>query len=123
MMRAHLVEVLIATHRFRSREIGEDLFGDPAWDILLDLYNAETRNLALSSSNVGRVAGIAQTTALRWLSILEHRGLIVRKVDRTDGRRTNIFLSDKGRDCVERSLDHFGDLLSAARTSWVPGER
>lgn len=53
------------------------LFGEPAWDILLDLFIAarEGRRISLASACEGAAA--PEASALRWIAILERRGLIV----------------------------------------------
>ncbi|MCT2401062.1 MarR family transcriptional regulator [Novosphingobium mangrovi (ex Huang et al. 2023)] len=77
---------------FRS----EDLFGEPAWDILLDLFVAakERRRLSVTSACIG--AAVPSTTALRWIAILEKKGLLVREADPGDARRVYVKLSAHG---------------------------
>lgn len=67
------------------------LFGDPAWDILLDLYEAELAQFRLTISKVCVGTGLPATTTLRWLKILENEGLLQRRQDVFDGRR--VFVS------------------------------
>ena len=59
----------------RFQALDADLFGEPAWDILLDLYEAHCLNHQRATSAVGTVAHVPQTTALRWIVALENRGL------------------------------------------------
>lgn len=85
-----------AIRRRRDRHLPSDLFGEPTWDILLDLYVAtrEDRPVPTTSACIG--ADVPPTTALRWLRILEARGLVEREDDGRDGRRTFVRLSDRG---------------------------
>lgn len=55
------------------------LFGEPAWDILLDLFIAaeEGRQVALESACAH--AGVPDANAQRWVAILEKRGMVVRE--------------------------------------------
>ena len=71
-----------------------DLFGEPAWDILLDLMAAkkEGRDISISSACIG--ACVAPTTALRYINHLESQGLIIRIVDEFDRRRSYLKLTD-----------------------------
>jgi hypothetical protein len=57
----------------------EGLFGEPAWDILLDLFVAarEGRQVALESACSH--AGVPDANAQRWVAILEKRGMVVRE--------------------------------------------
>lgn len=82
--------------RRRDRHLPGDLFGEPTWDILLDLYVAtrEGRPVPTTSACIG--ANVPPTTALRWLRILEARGLVEREDDGRDGRRTFVRLSARG---------------------------
>ena len=75
---------------------GPELFGEPAWDILLDLYIAHARgkNVSVSSACIGSAA--PPTTGLRWLGILQDEGLVLREADPRDHRRVNVRLSDEG---------------------------
>ena len=56
-----------------------NLFGEPAWDILLSLFIAgcEGRRLSVDATCAG--AATPESTALRWIEILEKRGVIVRE--------------------------------------------
>ena len=74
----------------------EKLFGEPAWDILLDLFIAacHEKRVAVTSACIG--AYVPNTTALRWLNVLELKGLIFRESDEQDGRRTYVALSELG---------------------------
>lgn len=77
----------------RRREIlfkDEDLFGEPAWDILLDLFIADVQGRPAGVSSACMGAAVPSTTALRWLSVLEHKGLIARELDPYDRRRTYV---------------------------------
>lgn len=87
--------------RRRARFLPADLFGEPTWDILLDLYVAtrESRPVPTTSACIG--AHVPPTTALRWLRILEARGLVEREEDGRDGRRTFVRLSVQGLAAME----------------------
>jgi len=89
------------TKIFRS----EDLFGEPAWDILLDLFIAakERRRVSVTSACIG--SAVPSTTALRWITILEKQELLVREADPGDARRIYVKLSTKGYDAM---LEYFG---------------
>lgn len=98
---------LYGNRRRRVKLFGADLFGEPAWDILLDLYIAtETgKQISVTSACIG--AAVPLTTALRWLTMLEARRLIVRENDDRDARRSYVRLSDLGRELMDRYLlDH-----------------
>jgi len=83
--------------RQRRREFfGDDLFGEPAWDMLLDLYIAERKSKRLSVTAACIGANCSGTTGLRRLQQLEERGLVARETDPTDARRSFVRLSERG---------------------------
>jgi DNA-binding transcriptional ArsR family regulator len=85
-----------AIRRRRDRHLPADLFGEPTWYILLDLYVATRENRPVPTTSACIGADVPPTTALRWLRILEARGLVEREEDGHDGRRTFVRLSAQG---------------------------
>ena len=81
------------------------LFGEPAWDILLDVYIAQKSRREIQVSSVCIEAGVPSTTILRWLTRLELEGLIYRASDNVDGRRRYVRLTDAGTALMTRVLD------------------
>lgn len=84
------------------------LFGEPGWDILLDLFIARKTNTALQVSSVCAGAGVPSTTVLRWIARLEREGLIVRMADQDDARRRYVNLTIKGVRLMNSLLDAIG---------------
>lgn len=78
----------------------------PAWDIMLDLFEARCNNKDISVSSAGIGASCPGTTALRWLTALENQGLISRSNDPTDKRRTMISLTTDGYAKTAKALRH-----------------
>ena len=73
---AGLAEQLSADRRARERAFGADadLFGEPAWDLLLRLYAAHYRGEPTEPGLSGAPAGREE----RWIDRLEARGLVER---------------------------------------------
>lgn len=98
----------------------ETLFGEPAWDMMLDLFIAakERKRVPVTSACIG--AAVPTTTALRWLALLEDRGLVVREADASDARRIFVRLSA---DAYAKMVSYFvrsagaeaDDTIEAAR--------
>lgn len=94
------VELARQTYEDRRRRSkifhSEALFGEPAWDILLDLFIAakERRRVSVTSACIG--SAVPSTTALRWIAILEKQGFMVREADPSDARRVYVKLSARG---------------------------
>jgi DNA-binding MarR family transcriptional regulator len=80
----------------RSEHFKASLFSDPAWDILLELFAAELEGRPLNVSAIGLTAKVPGTTVLRWIGVLETEGLIRRRNDPFDGRRSLVSLTEDG---------------------------
>ena len=86
-------------HRERARRaefFPGDLFGEPAWDILLDLYAAARANELRSIKSACLSSHAPEATALRYIEQLAAHGLVERKPDRTDKRRKYLSLTPLG---------------------------
>lgn len=89
------IRALIRMRRLRERFLPENLFADPAWDMMLDLFAARLAGERVSVSSLCIAAAVPPTTALRWIGQLTDRGIFQRVDDPVDGRRAFIELSDK----------------------------
>ena len=98
------VRELIKLRRLRDQHFPPDLFADPAWDILLDLYAANLEGKSVSVSSLCIAAAVPPTTALRWITTMTEHGALVRKQDPQDARRVFIGLSP---DSEERLAAYF----------------
>lgn len=85
----------------RNDYFDADLFADPAWEILLELYVCSVTQQRIAVSKIAFVLNIPSTTVLRWVATLVDRGLIIRSPDPTDGRRTWASLSSLGLQKME----------------------
>lgn len=83
----------IRARRLRARFFAEDLFADPAWDMLLDLLEAEISQMRVPVSSLCIAAAVPATTALRWLRTMVDQKLFVRRADPHDGRRVFVELA------------------------------
>lgn len=95
-----------AMRRKRAAIFGNaDLFGEPAWDIMLDLFIAhgDGKQVSVSSACIGSAA--PATTGLRWLAVLADEGLILRESDPQDQRRVLVQLSDAGLAAMSTFFD------------------
>lgn len=98
-----LAERAYAARRARDTVFADaELFADPAWDILLDLFISEQRKRPVSITSASIASCVPATTALRWLSLLEARGYLQRAEDDTDKRRAFVRLTDKSRSLLTR---------------------
>lgn len=92
----------IERRSLRNKLLGEDLFSDPAWDMLLLLFSELPTRKYLLPRDFSVACGIPVTTVLRWLGALENRGLIWRREDQRDRRSINIGLTPRAVDLMTR---------------------
>ena len=96
------VRKIIRARRLRARYFPDHLFADPAWDMLLDLLQAELSHLRVPVSSLCIAASVPATTALRWLKTMVSEGLFVRRADPHDGRRVFVELAPDTRSALRR---------------------
>ena len=103
------VRAVIRARRLRSRFFDEELFADPAWDMLLDLLQAELAQLRVPVSSLCIAAAVPATTALRWLKTMTSQGMFVRRADPHDGRRVFVELSPQASFALRRYFAEVGN--------------
>jgi hypothetical protein len=99
-------ERLYRERRRRDARMGgtAELFGEPSWDMLLDLFIAQGRARPVSVSSACIASSTAQSTALRYVGLLEKMGIIRRTKDPQDGRRQYLELTEFGFSNMEAYL-------------------
>ena len=115
------IRAVIRARRLRTRYFPEELFADPAWDMLLDLLQAEIAHLRVPVSSLCIAAAVPATTALRWLKTMVQQGLFIRRADPHDGRRVFVELAPQTSNALRRYFaevgkvgGHLGRLLRSA---------
>lgn len=110
-----LARDIYTSRRQRARVFdAEALFGEPAWDILLDLFIARFSDKPLSVTAACIGAAVPTSTGLRWLAILEDQGLVRRASDPRDARRVFLHLTETG---LERMTTYLLELHAPAPQS------
>ncbi|MEI9851289.1 MAG: hypothetical protein WDN24_11130 [Sphingomonas sp.] len=86
---------LFAERRSRAEVFGAELFQDPVWDLMLELYAAtgEGKRVGINSATIA--AGVPATTALRYIKMLTQRGIVARDQCVEDSRRVYVRLTDR----------------------------
>ena len=77
---------IIRARRIREQQLGAELFADPAWDLLLEAFAADLRQERLTVSHLCRASRVPETTALRWIKLLEKDGWL-QEAESSDGRK------------------------------------
>jgi hypothetical protein len=99
---SEVADAAYRSRRMRDQIFGEDaaVFGEPAWDILLDLYLAHLSRREISISSACIASAGPTTTGLRYLDLLQKRGLVARHADLEDRRRVFVSLTMHGHELM-----------------------
>jgi hypothetical protein len=96
---------LIEIAKRRSQFVAaENLFADPAWFILLDLFVRQHSGLDTGVSSACHASFSPVTTALRHIAIMTERNIIVRRFDPRDQRRVYLELTEETKQEIQRIL-------------------
>ena len=104
------VRAVIRARRLRSRYFSEDIFADPAWDMLLDLLQAEIAQHRVPVSSLCIAAAVPATTALRWIRTMTEADLFRRRADPHDGRRIFVELSPSASKAMRQYFAEAGEV-------------
>jgi hypothetical protein len=99
----------IQVRRKRARYLPRELFGEPAWDILLELLRAELVEERISVASACTAADVPASTGLRWIKTLEQQGLVLRECDCRDAARTFLVLAPDTSKALRR---YFGEVAA-----------
>jgi len=102
------VRHVIRARRLRARFFDDQLFSDPAWDMLLDLLQAEIAQHRVPVSSLCIAAAVPATTALRWIKTMTDAGLFKRRADPHDGRRVFVELAPEASEAMRRYFKEVG---------------
>ena len=68
---------LLGMRRARAEVFPADLFSEPAWDLLLELFVADGRGERLTGAEVSQRCNVPPQILSRWLRVLSQRELII----------------------------------------------
>lgn len=102
----HVLSIL-CFRRARDGILGQNLFADPAWDILLELYAASLADRLMSEAELARAIGLPPSVTGRWIAVLEERGL-TRRTSSRGFSRTAISLTEEAISRMGSLADHWG---------------
>jgi DNA-binding MarR family transcriptional regulator len=100
------LSAIIRGRQARAQFMPESWFSDPAWDILLHLYQAHLDAVAQTVGDLGNFANTSPATTNRWLDVLSSRGWVDRRRCDRDQRRVFVALSDVGVEIMESYFDY-----------------
>ena len=95
------VRAVIQARLDRQIQFPEELFSDPAWDILLGAYAAELGQLPLTLTGACIASNVPATSAYRWISTLEHHNLIERHPNAVVNRSSFVALTERASSAMK----------------------
>ncbi len=104
----------------RNDVIGAEMFRDPAWDMLLDLFASHERGERVSAIALSLSSGVPQSTALRTIQRLEEKGLIVREGDPDDLRRSWVRATPEVLSGIATMAGLFAEAVTASASPQGP---
>lgn len=96
----------------RNLHISSDLLGEPAWDMLLELFCQFAGGAKVSIKSLTIASGEPASTALRTIDRLVESGLVSRTDSHIDGRVVLLGLTREGVVSVGRALEKTARPLS-----------
>ncbi len=97
-----------ARHQYRMRRrcdaLAGGLVGEPAWDMLLELFISSAEGRTTPVKNLCLAACASMSTATRRLESLVASGLVQKSDDDADARRSLVELTDRGWDLMTTLL-------------------
>ncbi len=101
----------IASSIYRSRQMRSDYFEgslltDPVWDMLLHLFINKMRGRRVSTASLSLAANVPQSTALRWMKVLEEERLLQRSAANEDTRLEAVEITPEALQQMRRFIEH-----------------
>ena len=77
----------------------------PEVALMLELFQADREGRAMTVSVLGLIDGIAPTTTLRYLDMLQKKGLVRRVAHESDNRMTYVELTEVAKLAMDKVLE------------------
>ena len=105
--------LILAVRRGREAVFGRDLFTDPAWDVLLELYAAKLAGRRMTAHDLAAAIDVPRSTTGRWIEALADRGLVVFESNALGPTRVSVSLSAEGAFKMKRLADQWGSAFTS----------
>ncbi|MET4594546.1 MULTISPECIES: hypothetical protein [unclassified Sphingomonas] len=96
---AQLAAAFLQFRRYRSEILPKDIFGEPAWDLLLEIFVADANGLPMTGSIVAQRDAVPGAVMSRWLKHLTTAGLLIG--DGSGNLDDELTLSGRGMEAIE----------------------
>jgi hypothetical protein len=107
-----VAETVYRSRQARGKYFAARMFGEPVWDMLTDLFIAELRGKQISTTSLCLASSVPQTTALRYINVMERERLIERYSSSADSRVVYVKLTPS---TFDRAWHFFEDQSASLR--------
>lgn len=100
---AELVPVaqrMFSMRRKREKVLPTKFLGEPAWDLLLHLFERTASDQPVSITKASYAAHVPPTTALRAITMMENEGFLYRTKPKAESRNVQLLLTDNAMDAM-----------------------
>jgi DNA-binding MarR family transcriptional regulator len=105
---------LLHARRKRDIALAGIEFGEPSWDMILDLYVQHVAGQTVTVSSLCAASAVPQSTALRWIDAMASAGHFIRSRDPNDQRRIHVRLAPSLLVAIEAILTDMRQLALVA---------
>jgi DNA-binding MarR family transcriptional regulator len=93
-------------HQTKARILGDELsaLGEPVWKILIELVIATEEEAKISVADISSRISLPETTALRYMNILEIKGYVFRPPHQADHCDSHLRLTKQGQSKMSEAL-------------------
>ncbi|MES3154234.1 hypothetical protein [Sphingomonas faeni] len=104
---AQIASAILSFRRYRSRALSAAIFGEPAWELLLEVFVADAAGIPMTGNIAAERSGTHANVMSRWLRHLSVEGLLIGDGD--GNLNDELTLSGAGMAAIE-------DILLQARS-------
>lgn len=115
---AQIASAILSFRRYRSRALPAAIFGEPAWELLLEVFVADAAGIPMTGTIAAERSGTPANVMSRWLRHLSVEGLLVGDGD--GNLNDELTLSGSGMAAIENVLfqaRHLKDNIVSAGVS------
>lgn len=94
----------ISMRAARGKFFPVELFGEPAWNMLLDLYISKANGVRITVTSACIASDAPNTTALRYIDLMVAMDLVARVPSSVDRRVIYLELKDRAETLMEKFL-------------------
>ena len=102
----YIAEAHLEARQARNHFFPAHLFGEPVWDILLEMYVAEKKGYSINAQSASMATNAGEAVGLKAVHTLHSTGFVQRVADRFEPAKTNLELTPKAKDAMELWLEN-----------------